>query len=401
METAELNEEKKRFDPRNINVAGIKARFGGIFNSVLSFFKGADPNTLIKGTIFVFLIYGLAFSYVYFTGPAAIKEIETQMTSGRVELMPVVKEVSKNFLHKDEEHEGPDLLPGLSKYEDAGRLPIIRSKDQLTSFRGYQTVFTFDTPEKRTVVAFMLTDFGLSEKYSNMAIEMLPAEVSFLLSPYAEHPREWISKARSHGHEVWLELPIQSEKFPSSGLQTIFHHQNLRDKATKMRKTLAHALGYVGVGIFLDDTISKTQDDYRKLSDEIYGRGLGVFERNPDAPKTIEASAVTRGAPFIQANLDIYKMKGNNSFQELERIANAKGDAVATVPSYPNAIKNLSMWIKAVGSVDYLVAPVSAIYDLPLARNARSKNNSNATAPSGLKPSDHAPSPEAAHSNHH
>jgi len=394
MDTAAEDVPKKRFDPRNIKFAELKTTASEYATPILLSVKSADRETLLKGLVGVFLLYLVIFLFVYMNMEGTVKALEKDMAVATTEIT-IPRNTSERFSHANDDHHAEvNLTEGLSKYEDVGRLPVIRSKDQLTSFRAYQSPFTFDAPEKRTVLSFMVKDYGLSEKSSNLALEQLPSEVSFLLSPYARQPMDWIVKAREKGHEVWLDIPVQSEPTPSSGLLTIFHHQNLQEKAELMRESLARALGYVGVGMYLDGTIKATEGDYRKLSDELYGRGLGIFEKNPNAPKTIAANAITRGAPFIQSDLDIMKMKGENSLEQLENIALSKGHAIATVPIYPNVVKNLSLWIEGVGKVDYLIAPVSAIYDLPLARNAKPKG----PEPSGLRPADHVDSPET---NHH
>lgn len=389
MDTAAEDEVKKRFDPRNIKFAELKTTISSHAAPILLTIKSADRETLIKGLAGVCLFYLVLFMFVFMNMDGTVKALEKDMAVATTQIV-VPQNTSERFSHSHEDQASEvNLTEGLSKYEDVGRLPVIRTKDQLTSFRAYQAPFTFNAPETRTVLSFMLKDYGLSEKSSDLALELLPAEVSFLLSPYAKQPIQWIVKAREKGHEVWLDVPVQSDLTPSSGLLTIFHHQNLQEKAELMRESLARALGYVGVGMYLDGTIKATEGDYRKLSDELYGRGLGIFEKNPKAPKTIAANAITRGAPFIQSDLDVLKMKGNNSLEELEDIALSKGHAIATVPIYPNTVKNLSLWIKGVGKVDYLIAPVSAIYDLPLARNAKPKGGS----PSGLRPTDHAEIP--------
>ena len=395
MDTAAEDEVKKRFDPRNIKFAELKTTVSNYIDPILVSVKSADRETLVKGLSGVFLLYFVLFNFVYMNMDGTVKALERDMATATTQII-VPHNTSERFAHAgDANSSTAKLTEGLSQYEDVGRLPVIRSEDQLTSFRAYQSPFTFDAPEKRTVLSFMVKDYGLSEKSSKLALEQLPSEVSFLLSPYAKQPMQWIVKAREKGHEVWLDIPVQSELTPSSGLLTIFHHQNLQEKAELMRESLARGLGYVGVGMYLDGTIKATEADYRKLSDELYGRGLGIFEKNPNAPKTIAANAITRGAPFIQSDLDVLKMKGKNSLEELEDIALSKGHAIATVPIYPNVVKNLALWIKGVGQVDYLVAPVSAIYDLPLARNAKPKG----PAPSGLRPTDHADGPEDSH--HH
>lgn len=378
---------KNRIDLRNINFAGIKQASIKHCQKLTSDVARADRKALRHGLGVVAGLYCFIFLCVYLFSSSTIQKLENRMAHETVELSH-----GPAFAHSKMDakyYANADLVEGLSKYEDVGRLPVIRPHDQFTSFRAYQIPFEFQGYDQRIFISFMLKDFGLSEKNSELALELLPPEVSFLLSPYAAQPMEWVKRARSKGHEVWLDVPIQSDTYPDSGLNTIFHHQNLSEKTELLHESLTRALGYVGVGIYLDNSMKPVETHYKKISDELYGRGLGVFEKNPKAPQVIESIAVARGAPFIKADIEVHQINGKNSFSALEAIARKKKQAVATVPSYPKVIKYLTMWIEKAGRADYAVAPISAIYDLPIERNSAKQ----ADAPAGLYPTDHAAQP--------
>ncbi len=99
----------------------------------------------------------------------------------------------------------------------------------------------------------------------------------------------------------------------------------------------------------------------------MYIRGLGFLELNPDAASFIETQAFTSGAPYIKVDMVLHRMHGEkNSFDTVEKIAQTNGHAVVLVPNHPAIIKHLAVWIMKVAEADYIIAPVSAIYDLPL-----------------------------------
>lgn len=378
---------KNRIDLGNVDFAEIKKTITGHCQNLTSRLMQADRKTLLQALGVVVGIYCFIFLCVYLFSGSTIKKLEDRMAQESVELTQ--GEVLEHSKMNAQYYADANLVEGLSKLEDIGRLPVIRPHDQFTSFRAYQIPFEFQGYDQRTFISFMLKNFGLSKTNSEMALEILPPEVSFLLSPYAQQPMEWVKRARTKGHEVWLDIPVQSNTYPDSGLNTIFHHQNLSEKSELLHGSLTSALGYVGVAMYLDDSIQPVEDHYKKISDELYGRGLGVFEKNPQAPQVIESIAVARGAPFIKADLEVFQMKGQNSFVALEAIARKKKHAVATIPPYPTVMKYLAMWIEKAGRADYAVAPVSAIYDLPIERNSAKQ----ADAPSGLHPTDHAAQP--------
>ena len=331
--------------------------------------------------------YLLIFVYVHFSADRTIAKIEQRMATISVELTKAEHVASPHTnvrptnahnygtnTNKSDTYSqamaSANLIKGLSSYnESVGRLPVIRSSDNLTSFRAYQTPFSLNGIGKQQVMSFIIKDYGLSDKDSNMALDILPPEISFLLSPYAALPQEWINRARARGHEVWMEIPIQHGQHNDTGLNTIYHHTSLSEKGHLLHKSLARGLGYVGVGLFMDQTAFDSDTHYRELVSELYGRGLAVFAINPKAPSFVETMAITKAAPYMKATGDLVYVPGKECFAPIEEIAHSLGQAVTVVPSYPVLIKKLALWLEKVGKIDYVIAPVSAIYDVPLARS--------------------------------
>ncbi len=57
---------------------------------------------------------------------------------------------------------------------------------------------------------------------------------------------------------------------------------------------------------------------------------------------------------------------GQNPFTELEDLLQKQGFAVAVLTNSPKNIERLAQWLLKVGRTSYTLAPVSAIYDVPL-----------------------------------
>lgn len=324
---------------------------------------------IVKPLLFIGAFYLFLFGYSYFGAERTVQKLQDSMPS---EITAVKRQSTfgLNTNHNAAASKNTQIIEGLSRLEDDGQLPVIRPNDLLTSFRAYQTPFQFKNIGSQAVLSFMMVDYGLSEQNSVEALQIMPAEVSFLLSPYAKQPKEWIKQARAKGHEVWMEMPIQVQNSSDQGLNTIYHHSSFPEKRTAMRKTLDRALGYVGVGLYADETLLSTKDHYSKLTNEFYGRGLGVFVRNADSPDFIEGIALARGAPFIKADMEVQQLKGNYSIEKLEMLAKDKGNAIALIYPYAEPMQTISEWIKQIGSVDYIIAPISSMHDLPLVRSA-------------------------------
>ncbi len=328
-----------------------------------------DIKTLIIGIVAVILLYSTIFLYVHMKSDETIKQLESALSTN---IYPISYEnniedkISHTEIEKLKLPDPPQIIKGLFEETKYGKIPIIRTSDNLTSFRAYQHPFTIPKNTNKPVISFVILDYGLSKAQSKSALDLLPSEVSFILSPYSSLPNEWIKMAQDKGHEIWLNAPIQNKKLSDSGKHTIFHHSPLIQKINSLHKTLSSAQGYVGISSYSDDSMLRTTQDYSKLADELYSRGLGYLELNPNAPSLIANKAFAADAPYIKANTNIINIKGKNSFETLEKLANKNGYAVAIVPNYPKTINNLAVWIMKVGQTDYVIAPVSSIYNMPM-----------------------------------
>ena len=356
------------------------------FHTATEHAKTIDKKTLALSLTVCASFYALIFLYVYIYASSTIKNLESQLPTEIIPVHHKKKEETTSQLPTRTYPTDSLTIDGLYEKTSIGNLPIIRTTDNQTSFRKYQHPFTFKNI-KKPVLSFVLLDYGLSKEQSETALDLLPPEVSFLLSPYAALPDEWIKMAQDKGHEVWMNLPIQNKKSTDSGKNTIFHHAPLVQKQSTMRHSLARAEGgYIGIGTYTDTGSETTTDHYLRLVDELYTRGLGIFELNPNAPPFIRNKGLALDAPYIKADLSISQMKGEkNSFDTLEKIAHKNGHAIAVIQSYPNTIKNLAAWVIKVAQADYIVAPVSAIYDLPLHKQHNTKNK----PPESLEQKDH------------
>ncbi|PCI56782.1 MAG: hypothetical protein COB36_00445 [Alphaproteobacteria bacterium] len=356
----------------SIDTTMLKKKFAHCKGIITAIIQRIDMMALAKGLITVTVIYSLLFLYVYLNSAGTIAKLESQVI---VENVPITH-VEKSHTQITNVPASMSVIDGLHEVTDTGHLPIIRKEDNLTSFRAYQHPFTFKNIGNKPLISFIIMDYGLSKEQSLTALDLLPPEISFILSPYSSLPGEWMSMAQSKGHEVWLSLPIQNKKSHNLGGNTVYHHSPLLEKKNNMHKSLVKTQGYIGIGSYTDDSTNSAKQHYIELAEDLYTRGLGILELNPNAPTFIEGKALSMGAPYIKADLEVFRIRGKeNSFETLEAIAQEKGHAVAIIPNYPATIKNLAVWIMKVAQADYIIAPVSAIYDLPL---HRSNNNASA-----------------------
>ena len=69
----------------------------------------------------------------------------------------------------------------------------------------------FDAKDPRPRIAIVITKLGLLHGATAAAIDKLPADVTLSFSPYALDLPEWMAHARTLGHEIMLDLPMDFE----------------------------------------------------------------------------------------------------------------------------------------------------------------------------------------------
>lgn len=346
-----------------------------------------DTAYLLKGILLYCSFIVLGYAYIASFGHAYVKKLEDGILTETVAVTktpqsPTEKaqnsvDTPKTGSNREDFTKNPEpvLLEGLLENTNIGQIPKIRKTDNMTSFRAYQAPYDLAGIQNKKALAFAVKDYGLSEKLSMMVLEILPPEVSLILSPYAKAPEVWIAKAQLKGHEVWLSLPIQSRNAPDHGKNTIFHHAAYGKKRLNAYKILSQSSGYIGIAAYTDDTINYAAEDYLNFIEDIYGRGLGYLELNSKAQNLLASKALLFGAPYLKADINIINITGKNSLTSLEKnMLTQKTHAIAIVEPYPQTVSMLKEWIEKIGHIEYAIVPVSTIYDVPSYKSAQNAN---------------------------
>lgn len=361
-------------------------------------FGPVDRRSLFVGLGFVCLFYLLFYIYISAFSASALTQIESTLAH---QVVPLIKnEVEQKSLTQEKEkiatsagavhsenksehspandldkiddpqkHSKKANLPAVidGTYEEttAGLLPVVRESDYLTAFNAYKRPFEFKAINK-PMLAIIVSDFGLSKLASETAIDLLPPEVSYSLSPYADMASEWAKILRQSGKEFWLNVPIENSDISSDiGVMGIRSGSTFLINQKGLYNILSSVQSYAGVSSFSASSGVEDDRQVRKIMEEVFERGLGYVELNPNANSNLMNVSLIRSAPYIKADMTLAFTYDSNPFLQLENIIQAKGYAVLVVPAYPQNIKRLAEWILKVAQVEYQLVPVSAVYDLP------------------------------------
>jgi polysaccharide deacetylase 2 family uncharacterized protein YibQ len=232
----------------------------------------------------------------------------------------------------------------------------------------------FDSADTRPKVALVLAGIGQSDTYSDDASHLLPAGVTFAVSPYANQPARLLDDIRAHGHEFLLSLPMEPLGAPlnDAGSQSLLTGASPAQNAQRLEWALTRFAGYVGATSALDGlrgerfSASPTQMDV--VLDTLTHRGLLYVDANlpanrspsPDHPRLPSRSVdIVIDDPAVRVEIE-------RKLQALEQIARDRGGAIGLAgPPRPVTIDRIAAWTNSLAAHGIALAPVSVVVLLP------------------------------------
>lgn len=333
------------------------------------------------------LVYVLVFILLWLNGSAITSQRESRLASETVTIVwekesipfgpPAPHETTTAEPEKHEDisaHEEVASAAAALKrapidglYVDTmdGRLPKIRDTDKLSPFNAYRRPFTAPKPGM-PIISIGIINFGLSEISSKDMLSNISPEVSVVLSPYSMNPEYWMGEARNTGHEVWMELPVETDLYPRDdpGPQTLIIGGLEKINLKKLYWTLSRAQGYAGVTTPYQPTFMKSSVDAKFITGTIYDLGLGFIDGDTDPSETPRTVSIEKNAPYAHANVWIDEPATPEhiaaSFRQLEILAHKNGYATGFISSTPAGMEALQTWVDGLSQKGIAIAPLSA-----------------------------------------
>lgn len=249
----------------------------------------------------------------------------------------------------------------LVRMTPSGPLPVTAA-DGREPWRAYARPFSDATGRAR--VAVVVSGLGLGKAVTEAAITRLPAEVTLAFSPYSRELGTWLKRARAAGHEVMIELPLETERFPEADPGPLALTGGLPDAKLKERleTVMTKGAGYTGLLAVGRSPFAGT-DQMHAVLEDLRKRGLlyAASVPLPEDPRLQPAFAATSvtldGRPYraaIDARLG----------QALDA-ARQRGQVVAVGQALPVTIERLAQWLNTLGDKGVVLAPVSAVAKPP------------------------------------
>lgn len=210
-------------------------------------------------------------------------------------------------------------------------------------------------------VAIIIEGLGLNKTATEAAIESLPSGVTLAFSPYARDLQDWLVKAQNAGHEVLIEVPMESKRFPANdpGPLGLLTSLDQIENADRLSAILELAQGTAGI---LDVTGSRFRESAEHINivmNNLDARGLFYVQGRPGL--RLGNNRVASATADIVLDERAFRASIDARLDYVERLAKYQGSSVAVTSAKPVNFERLALWLDEIGARGISVTPVSEI----------------------------------------
>lgn len=217
-------------------------------------------------------------------------------------------------------------------------------------------------------IAILVTGLGLNQRLSQHVVKKLPAEVTLAFSAYGRKLPQLVDMARSRGHELMLQVPLEPRDYPESdtGPKTLLAAHTMEQNRPHLNWALGRFTGYFGVVNNKGGRFLSSKSAVGGLFKELQRRGLVFFRDKASGNSKLSRLADKVGLGYVQATLEIDRKPSpqgiSQALLKLEAVARRSGLAVGVAHMHPVSIDMISKWSKEMASRGLVLVPVSAAF---------------------------------------
>jgi hypothetical protein len=216
-------------------------------------------------------------------------------------------------------------------------------------------------------IAIVVNGLGISATNTGDALKRLPGPVTLAFVPYGGDIERQAMLARSGGHEVLLQVPMEPFDYPDSdpGPQTLLTSLDAGQNVDRLQSLMARMRGYVGVGNFMGARFSASEQALAPVLKEVAKRGLIYFDDGSASRSLASQIAGASNLPFAKSDVTIDAVPNaaeiDKALGRLETMAREHGSAVGTAGALPVSIDRIARWAKAAEGRGIVIVPITAV----------------------------------------
>ncbi|MCB2112006.1 MAG: divergent polysaccharide deacetylase family protein [Parvularculaceae bacterium] len=248
-----------------------------------------------------------------------------------------------------------------------GRIPKIGADGRRASV-AYAQEFK---PGERPNIALIVGGLGINRALTERAIDELPPYVTFAFAPYAKDLPFWTKRARDAGHEILVELPLESRTGDEAALgpAAILTTRTAAENRQRLDWILSRFEGYFGVTNYLGSKYSSNHAAMSWLFSQIDAAGLAFIDDTGALERFGESKDSATVNRLIEPAYGADQSEVKSELQSLEKLADRNGDAIGKTYINDRSFAEIKSWAVSLDERGYALAPASAV--LVLRKNDR------------------------------
>jgi polysaccharide deacetylase 2 family uncharacterized protein YibQ len=216
-------------------------------------------------------------------------------------------------------------------------------------------------------VALIVAGLGVSTSATSTAIAQLPGPVTFAFMPYGAEVERLAALARSEGHEILLQVPMEPFNYPDNdpGPQTLLTSLTPEQNLERLYWLMSRMQGYVGLAEAMGARFTASEPAFAPILRETARRGL-IFVDDGANPRSVAARiAGANNLPFAKADIVLDAVPTpdeiDRALGRLEMTARERSLAVGIASALPVSLEHIGKWAKAAESRGLLLVPITSV----------------------------------------
>lgn len=216
-------------------------------------------------------------------------------------------------------------------------------------------------------IAIVIGGLGISASGTADALSMLPAPVTFAISPYGADVAKLAEHANADRHELLLQTPMEPFDYPDNdpGPQTLLTSITAEKNIERLHWLMSRFQGYVGIVSFMGARFTATEAALAPVLHESSKRGL-IFVDGGASPRSVAGQiAGSQSLPYAKTDVVLdavpTPVEIDRALARLELMARESGAAVGLATAQPGVISRIAQWTKKLESLGFVLVPISMV----------------------------------------
>ncbi|MEA2757756.1 MAG: uncharacterized protein QOH65_369 [Methylobacteriaceae bacterium] len=215
-------------------------------------------------------------------------------------------------------------------------------------------------------IAIFIGGMGLSRTTTQEAIDKLPGAITLAFAPYGSEVEVQAARARDSGHEILLQLPMDTFNGGDGdpGPHTLHSDRTPEAIVDDLHWLMARFPGYAGMTNFLGGRFTADEAALGPVLRETKQRGLFYVDDATSARSIANTIAQRVDLPFARADVVLDADKTPDSvdaaLSRLEALARKNGVAIGWATGLPVNIDRIARFARSLEDRGIALVPVSA-----------------------------------------